>query len=592
MEYSFDDNQDFSSYGIEEEEEPKEKMDYIGLFKKYASKYAKYVLLVFIVAILGLVVYYIFFANRVEVSIFVKSTGQKSYSNLTIYKNNKIYTTAVAGQPVKLKYGEYRVEIDGLSSTDYVPITQKTIVVNKDSTNFTINVYPEWVASISNFSVKVPKTVYSGGILELTVKISFSGANRTIIFIGTGDLAGKELSMDVIKGENEKIFSIELPKQAKYKGKLYIKGTQENDPLYSKQINIDLETPPKVKVNTLQSFGTLSAGKSSEINLIVENQSQEEVKDVVVELVAVEGLEDLEGTKFTLKEVKDWFTMPPKFNIDAQNTANKKIKLQLPIDAPNKKLVFKFTVSNIFLNESLSSDVTIAPPDISIKDKVNLGEIMAGQSKIHPIQVKNNTDVGVTLALSLDSISLANNPSGASWVKILDVEKTIAGNDETNFNVEFKPDLTAKSDKGSFVLLFKNDFFSKKVTFDFDLKEIDFKFEILLKEKFMLEKYTDNGMEKFKKITDLIKIKNTGSVDFIIDSIEPDASCKSSPKVTVTLSEDKIVPANSTKEYFLTISATSMAIPEVVECYLYVNYIDPLTGEKLKKSKPFIIQHN
>ncbi len=111
-------------------------------------------------------------------------------------------------------------------------------------------------------------------------------------------------------------------------------------------------------------------------------------------------------------------------------------------------------------------------------------------------------------------------------------------------------------------------------------------------EKFTLQKEIVNNVEQFKQINDFVSVNNTGSVDFIVDSIYSNIECKK--YVTIMLPIDKIVLAKSEKQYVLSVPTNTkfLTIPQTITCYMYVDYINPLTDLKESKSKPFIIEHN
>jgi len=583
MDYTFDENKtdDFSNYGIGDDiGEPKKHFDFGGFIKKY-SKYFYLALALIVVAIF---VYFLFFANRAEISIYIdNSIVKSSYTTVLIYKNNDLYKTVTAGDLINLKYGSYKLEIDGLSGAHYVPLDKKNIEVDSSSTGntYTLYVYPEWISDISSFSVKTPEIVYAGGLLELTANITYTGSTGDITLLGTGDLEGVlSYNGELVKGDNSFIIPVSLPASKKsISGKVYIKETSKDDSQYSKSISVSLKTPPSVQIFNLKSFGSLSAGKTMDIDLVVKNKSAtEEVKDVKIELISVDGLAD---STLQLGDIKGWFTLPELFSISPGDQANKKITLSLPIDAPIAKLTFNFKITNNFLNNPLTSEVDIKQADIEVEGQVNLGTIKAGQVVNQIINVKNNTDYGATLDMAIENISLLNNQDGESWIVLVDKEKTVAGNDQTTFNIQFKPIITAKTDRGSFTLRLSNEFFTKDIVFEFQIDEVDFGFDIILDDTINL---TQDATSRYVK-SGFVKVKNTGSVDFSVDDIYLDSVCKAG--ATINLPEDRLVAAKTEKEYTFKMT---MTVAGEKSCFMYVEYIDPLTGEKTSKSKAFFMK--
>lgn len=590
VDYKFDESSDdFSNYGLGDDGPQKPSIDYVGVFKKYF----KYVIVIAVLCVLVYLVYFIFFANRAEVSFSVNNFADNTvYSSLIIYKDNKVYETVGIGDLVKLKYGEYSVEIEGLKANAYLPMYLKTITVDESSVGqmYSIYVYPDWVGKISSFSATIPGTVYVGGNLEITGKIDYTDAEKAITILGSGDLNDRiEEIVSLKKGTNEFKINVELSSnKTSFSGGIYIKGVSDKDTKYGKKFTgVTLKKAPNVNIPNLKSFGGISAGTSKEIDFVIKNQSNEVIKDVMISLENIETSGDL-----TVNIVKDWIVFPQKFDIDPQKQATKKITLNLPIDAPNIKITFNFKVSNNFLNKTAVSDVEIKLADIAFEDKMNLGIIMAGQTKNQLITVKNNTNYGITLSLVVDSSTAINNANSESWVNLIDKQKDIAGNDETSFAVEIKPILTAKTDNIELVLTLSNNFFSKKIKMSYKLEEIDFGFTIGMDEKFTLQKEIVNNVEQFKQINDFVSVNNTGSVDFIVDSIYSNIECKK--YVTIMLPIDKIVLAKSEKQYVLSVPTNTkfLTIPQTITCYMYVDYINPLTDLKESKSKPFIIEHN
>ncbi|MDD4983989.1 MAG: hypothetical protein PHH82_04110 [Candidatus ainarchaeum sp.] len=588
VDYKFEENSnDFSNYGLGEDEPQKPKTDYMGIFKKY-YKYLVVVVILCVVIYLG---YYLFFANRAEVSFSVTNFADTSqYSSIIIYKDNKVYETVGVGDLIKLKYGEYQVELDGLKENAYLPVYQKIITVDEYSAGqtYSIYVYPDWVGKISSFSATIPETVYIGGNLEITVKIDYSDAEKAITILGSGDLKDRvEEIVSLKKGMNEFKINVELPSdKTSFSGGIYIDGVSDKDTKYGKKFTgVTLKKAPNVNIPNLKSFGSISAGTSKEIDLVIKNQSNETIKDVQVSLESIDTAGDL-----TVDTVKDWIVFPQKFDIEPQKQATKKITLNLPIDASNTKITFNFKISNNFLNKTAVSDVEVKQADIAFEDSMDLGTIMAGQTKNQLITVKNNTNYGITLTLAVDSSTAINNANSESWVSLIDKQKDIAGNDETSFAVEIKPILTAKNDNIELVLTLSNNFFSKEIKMNYKLEEIDFGFNIGLAEKFTLQKYTEDYVEKFKKINDFVSLNNTGSIGFTIDTLYTNVECKKF--MTITLPTDKVVPSKAEIKYPIAVSSINLNIPEATPCYMYVDYINPLTGIKDTKSKAFIVERS
>jgi len=587
VDYNFDENStDFTNYGLGDEEPQKPKTDYLGIFKKYY----KYFLVVVILCVVIYLGYYLIFANRAEVSFSINNLADNtSYSSVIIYKDNKVYDTAGVGDIVKLKYGEYIVEVEGLKENAYLPVYLKAITVDEysDGQIYAISIYPDWVGKISSFLATIPEVVYIGGNLEITLKIEYSDAEKAITILGSGDLKDRvEEIIALKKGSNEYKIIVELPgDKTNFSGGIYIQGVSEKDTKYGKKFSATLKKAPNVNIPNLKSFGTMSAGTSKEIDVVIKNQSNETIKEVIIVLDSIETSDNL-----TVDTVKDWIVFPQKFDIDPQKQATKKINLNLPIDAPSTKITFNFKILNNFLNKAAVSDVDIEDADISFDDKIDLGTLMAGQTKNQLITVKNNTNYGINLTLVVDSSTGINNPNSEAWVTLVDKQKDLAGNDETTFSFEIKPILTAQADNITLILTLSNNFFSKKIEVTYKLEEIDFGFDIGLNAKFTLQKYSEGGIDKLKTIADFISINNTGSIDFTVDNIYSNVECKS--YVVITLPPDKVVSAKSEKQYNLSVKSTNVNMPTTVSCYMYVDYINPLTGLKESKSKPFIIEHN